>query len=291
MEPASQSARVFISYRSQDPDLSLAKEFYDALKAAGHEPFMAGMSIRFGQKWPQRIDEELERADYFLLLLSAQSVASEIVTEEVRRARELRNSRPEGKPIILPIRVCFPMSAPLNYDLCGYLYQLQQREWNSPSDTPVLIEELLTLLTEESREMAVPKDLTEESQTAPATVESFDRPPLPVAEPELPGGQVDLASAFYVKRPPIEARCFEAIAKPGALIRIKAPRQMGKTSLMARVLQQAEAQGCLKVPLSFQLADGKVFADLDKFLQWFCASIGRRLKLPNQIKEYWDDIY
>src|SRR5689334_11120012 len=103
MESASSSARVFISYRSQDPDLSLAKEFYEALKALGHQPFMAGASIRLGQKWPQRIDEELERADYFLLLLSAKSVASEMVTEEVRRARELRISRPEGKPAILPI--------------------------------------------------------------------------------------------------------------------------------------------------------------------------------------------
>jgi serine/threonine-protein kinase len=122
-------------------------------------------------------------------------------------------------------------------------------------------------------------------------VERLDRPPLPVAEPELPGGQVDLVSAFYVKRPPIEERCFEAIAKPGSLIRIKAPRQMGKTSLMARILNSAEAEGCLKVPLSFQLADGKVFADLDKFLQWFCASIGRRLRLPNKLGDYWDEIF
>jgi hypothetical protein len=112
-----------------------------------------------------------------------------------------------------------------------------------------------------------------------------------VAEPELPEGQVDLASAFYVKRPPIEDRCYEVIAKPGSLIRIKAPRQMGKTSLMARILQQAEANGCLKVPLSFQLADGKIFADLDQFLRWFCASVGRRLRLPNKLADYWDEIF
>ncbi|HEY9604449.1 MAG TPA: AAA-like domain-containing protein, partial [Allocoleopsis sp.] len=299
MESASRSARVFISYRSQDPDLSLAKEFYEALKAAGHQPFMAGASIRLGQKWPQRIDEELERADYFLLLLSAKSVGSEMVTEEVRRARELRISRPEGKPAILPIRVCFPMTAPLNYDLRGYLYQIQQREWNSPADTPVILEELLSLLAEDAQgaipypqiASTEPTESPEEPHAASPTVESFDCPPLPFAEVELPGGQVDLASAFYVERPPIEARCYEAIAKPGSLIRIKAPRQMGKTSLMARVLQQAEVKGCLKVPLSFQLADAKVFADLDKFLQWFCASIGRRLKLANKLKDYWDDIF
>lgn len=296
MKSVSQSTRVFISYRSQDPDKSLAEEFYKALEAAGHQPFMAAKSIRLGENWPQRIDQELERADYFLLLLSEKSVVSEMVTEEVRRARELRD-RNNGKPRILPIRVCFPMNSPveLNYDLRGYLLRTQQREWNSPADTAAILEEILNLLAEDN-EGAKPCPFTESTEpeelpsTAP-TVESLERPPLPVAEPELPGGQVDLASAFYVQRPPIEERCYEAIAKPGSLIRIKAPRQMGKTSLMARILHSAEAEGCLKVPLSFQLADGKVFADLDKFLQWFCASIGRRLKLPNKLKDFWTQMY
>jgi hypothetical protein len=296
LQPTPQSTRVFISYRSQDPDVTLAKEFFEALKTAGHQPFMAAASIRLGENWPQRIDQELERADYFLLLLSEKSVASEMVTEEVRRARELRDRN--GQPKILPIRVCFPINSPitLNYDLRGYLQRTQQREWNSPTDTPKILQELLSLLAPESEDTTSGL-LTESSQSAEKSptntpvIESVDRPPLPVAEPELPEGQVDLASAFYIQRPPIEERCYEAIAKPGSLIRIKAPRQMGKTSLMARVLQQAEAQGCLKVPLSFQLADGKIFADLDKFLQWFCASIGRRLKISNQLKERWDDIF
>lgn len=57
--------RVFISYRSQSPDRDLAQQFFEALKAAGHEAFMAGESIRLGETWPQRIDAELERSDYF----------------------------------------------------------------------------------------------------------------------------------------------------------------------------------------------------------------------------------
>ncbi|MBG1260875.1 trypsin-like peptidase domain-containing protein [Nostoc commune] len=76
LPPNSESARVFISYRSQDPDLSLAQHFYEAIKAAGHEAFMAGENIRLGENWPQRIDRELERCDYFLLLLSSQSAAN-----------------------------------------------------------------------------------------------------------------------------------------------------------------------------------------------------------------------
>lgn len=115
--------------------------------------------------------------------------------------------------------------------------------------------------------------------------------PLPKAEPELPGGQVDVNSRFYVERPPIEERCYETILQSSALIRIKAPRQMGKTSLLARILDSASRQGYCTVPLSFQLVDKGVFANLDKFLKWFCAYIGRELNLPNQLDDYWDDIF
>jgi hypothetical protein len=122
-------------------------------------------------------------------------------------------------------------------------------------------------------------------------IESPDLPPLPSAEPELPEGQVDLASAFYVERVPIEAQCYQTIIKPGALIRIKAPRQMGKTSLMARILYQAKRQNCLSLPFGFQLLDEQDFTDLDKFLQRFCASVCRQLRLPNKLSEYWDEIF
>ncbi|WP_442944795.1 AAA-like domain-containing protein [Nostoc sp.] len=288
---ASKNARFFISYRSQDPDLSLAHNFYEAIKASGHEAFMAGESIRLGEKWPQRIDEELKRCDYFLLLLSERSAISEMVTEEVRQAKELRDSSDRHKPVILPIRVNLPWSTPLNYDLRGYLQQIQQREWNSPVDTPRILQEIFSLLTDGGLERLADGEMSSNffssSPPHPLTLS----PPLPVAEPELPEGQVDLASAFYIERSPIESRCYEAILKPGSLIRIKAPRQMGKTSLMARILHQASQQNYLTVPLSFQLADGKVFADLDKFLQWFCASVGRRLKLPNKLADYWDVIF
>lgn len=110
-------------------------------------------------------------------------------------------------------------------------------------------------------------------------------------EPELPGGQVPLDSVFYVEREPLEAECYKTIVQPGALIRIKAPRRMGKTSLMARILHQAENQGYRTVPLSLQLADRGIFQDLDKFLHWFCANVSLGVELPNQLADYWDDIF
>jgi hypothetical protein len=108
-------------------------------------------------------------------------------------------------------------------------------------------------------------------------------------ELELPGGQVPLDSPFYVERPPIESECYKTILQPGALIRLKAPRRMGKTSLMSRILHQAAKDGLRTVSLSFQLADGKIFQDLEQFLRWFCANVSLGLQLPNQLGDYWDE--
>jgi transcriptional regulator with XRE-family HTH domain len=94
----------------------------------------------------------------------------------------------------------------------------------------------------------------------------------------------------YVERPPIESKCCIAIEKPGALIRIKAPQQMGKTLLLARILAHAREQDYQTVILSFE-TDTTVFNDLEKFSQWFCASVGKRLGLPNKLTDYWDDIF
>lgn len=108
---------------------------------------------------------------------------------------------------------------------------------------------------------------------------------------ELPEGQVPLDSPFYIERSPIESDCYKAILQDGALIRIKAPRRMGKTSLLSRILHLASQQGCWTVPLSFHLADKELFQELDKFLQWFCANVSLNIELPNRVKEYWEDLF
>ncbi|MBW4571668.1 MAG: AAA-like domain-containing protein [Tolypothrix carrinoi HA7290-LM1] len=283
---------VFISYRTQEPDRNLAQQFYEALTSAGHQAFMAAESIRLGENWVQRIDAELRRCDYFLLLLSPQSVVSEMVIEEVKRARELRDTHPEQKPIILPIRVNFSLDLPLNYELRGYLNQIQQREWHSSEDTPVIIEEILRIVASGT----TPPKL-ENAELAVNTIcicpqDNPDRPPLPVAEPELnrePGGTVPLRSGLYVERFPIETDCFAEIIQPGALIRIKAPRQMGKTSLMARILNYASEQGYQTIPISLQRADNRLFTNLDYLLRWLCQQVGRRLERLHRLEDYWQD--
>ncbi len=307
IERAKKQIKIFISHRSQEPDLTLAEKFCEALKAVGHQAFMATVGVNppfcppSGEDWFAHIDAELKQCDYFLLLLSPQAAVSEMVIEELRRAKELRDSRPNHKPVMLPIRVNCSLNEPLNHDLRSYLQGIGQREWTSPADTPILIQEILSLLADSesgrvrewgSGSLTDWENLSHPpSYSLPTSAIALNGPPLPVAEPELPNGQVRLASAFYVERVPYEAQCYREISHPGALIRIKAPRQMGKTSLMARILYQAREQGYRTVPLSFQHADTLVFTNLNELLQWFCARITRKLRLPYQVDDYWSDTY
>lgn len=110
-------------------------------------------------------------------------------------------------------------------------------------------------------------------------------------EPELPVGPVPLTSSFYIERPPIEFQCHQAILQPGALLRIKAPRQMGKTSLMDRILYKAREKSYRTVKLSFQSADEATFASLDTLLRWFCNKVGWKLQVPSQADDCWTNTF
>ncbi len=114
--------------------------------------------------------------------------------------------------------------------------------------------------------------------------------PSPVSNLEPPEGQVRLGSPFYVERPPTETDCYEEIVKPGSLIRIKAPRQMGKTSLMSRILEHARQNGQETLSLNFQSIDTHLLSNLDSFLQWFCANISDELDLDDQLEKYWQGV-
>ncbi|MBD2340308.1 AAA-like domain-containing protein [Calothrix sp. FACHB-156] len=100
----------------------------------------------------------------------------------------------------------------------------------------------------------------------------------------------ELSNDIYVRRTEIETVCYETLLQPGALIRIKAPSLMGKTSLIIQVIKHLAQQGYCNVILSFELADRNThFTQLNKFLRWFCSNISRELGLPSELDEYWDE--
>ncbi|MTJ06604.1 MULTISPECIES: AAA-like domain-containing protein [unclassified Anabaena] len=134
---------------------------------------------------------------------------------------------------------------------------------------------------------------TKDATTKKAIVQDLNESksePIPARSIDIPfenlDGQVPLNSPFYVERPPVESNCYKAIIKPGALIRIKAPRQMGKTSLMSRILAQGEKQDYQTGFIN--LWSRELFKNLDSFLESFCANVSLELGIEEKIDQYWN---
>jgi DNA-binding Xre family transcriptional regulator len=107
--------------------------------------------------------------------------------------------------------------------------------------------------------------------------------------PEYPEGSVPPNSPFYIERLPIEQQCYHQVLQPSSLIRIRAPKLMGKTSLMSRILFSAAKRGYKTVHLDFDGADLTALANQCELLSWFWNSIARELKLEKQVAD-WDDM-
>ena len=96
-------------------------------------------------------------------------------------------------------------------------------------------------------------------------------------------------SSFYVPRPPAEDQAFHELKRPGGLLRIKAPGNTGKTSLLLRALEYARQEGARTVLINIQEADTAILEDLGLFLRWFCRNVAQQLNLENKLDDYWDE--
>ncbi len=158
-------------------------------------------------------------------------------------------------------------------------------------------EELTPVLIKKSDIIAQGSDislLTTEVEPAvilePRSLTAVKSSPVASISLDNPEGSVSLDSSLYIERPPIEIDCYQNIVRPGALIRVKAPRQMGKSSLLQRILYHARQEGHQTAYINFQSADAEFLTKIDLFLQWFCASISNELNLDARLEDYWKGV-
>ncbi|MEM6255136.1 MAG: AAA-like domain-containing protein [Cyanobacteria bacterium P01_D01_bin.156] len=132
------------------------------------------------------------------------------------------------------------------------------------------------------------------TSVSPATV-SADYSPSPfllntiIAARRFPSGPLPLDSPLYVERLPQETNAFNELSYPGCLLRIKAPRRMGKSSLLNRLLAHGQRQGYHTISLNFQEVDREIFDHLDRFLRWLCANASQQLGVPSKVEALWDE--
>ncbi|MUG91882.1 hypothetical protein F7734_05110 [Scytonema sp. UIC 10036] len=104
-----------------------------------------------------------------------------------------------------------------------------------------------------------------------------------------PDGPVPLNSPLYIERPLIENLAYQEVTQPGCVIRIRAPKGMGKSSLVLRLLNFAQRQEYHTVKLDCQQIDALNLHDINQFLRCFCWQIATELGIDPNLDAYWDE--
>jgi hypothetical protein len=109
-------------------------------------------------------------------------------------------------------------------------------------------------------------------------------------ESEPVGGAMPLDSEFYIRRP-ADGQFHEAIARRDSIVLIKGPRQVGKTSLLARGLRQARAAGARIALTDFQMLNESDFDSVEALFLALAEIIAYRLELTVSPRSVWDPLH
>jgi TIR domain len=108
------TVKIFISYARED--LDLAKRMFDELTNAGFKPWFDKECLLPGQRWEVGIEQAIRSSNYFIALLSSNSVAKRgFVQKEIRRALNVLEQMPESDIFLIPARLdeCHPSHSAL----------------------------------------------------------------------------------------------------------------------------------------------------------------------------------
>lgn len=96
--------RVFLSYARDD--IKQVRELYQELVEAGIQPWMDIIDLLPGQDWELAIKTAIQKADFFVVCLSAQSVIKRgYLQREIKRALELWGEKLEDDIYLIPVRL------------------------------------------------------------------------------------------------------------------------------------------------------------------------------------------
>lgn len=101
------------------------------------------------------------------------------------------------------------------------------------------------------------------------------------------GGAVPLGSPFYIVRPEDE-QLHAAMARQDSIVLLKGARQIGKTSMLARGLQDARESGARVVLTDFQDLGSTDLESSEVFYMTIAKAIAEQLDLDVSPKKLWD---
>ena len=283
--------RIYICYHPEPNSLNLANQLYDKLAQNGYQVFLDVKDIPPGSNWVLKKLSELKECDYFVLFLSREATYSEMILREVSEVSKLKEK--VGKPIILPVYINYTIVKTLNKKLYDYLYQIQHLDWQKEADTQGVFGKLLEVIStnnnfpndaklpEPDPKMDLPKEESAPTQKPPL--------PLPTVRLETPIEVARLNSPFYVTRKH-EKEFISFINEPGALLRIRGPRQFGKTSLLIRIIAEAKRTQHQVVAIDFSKIMLSPLSHIEGLLFEFSTIIAYEFGIHMKLNELWREL-
>lgn len=99
-----EAPRVFIAYALEDSEA--VDNLYEALQAAGMQPWMDRRNLQPGQNWARIIESAIESSDFFVACLSSNSVSKRGgFQSEMRFAFDVARKHPLDDAFFIPIRL------------------------------------------------------------------------------------------------------------------------------------------------------------------------------------------
>lgn len=92
-------------------------------------------------------------------------------------------------------------------------------------------------------------------------------------------GSISPDSPYYIQRQGIEKFCLEILEQPNLYLQIKAPKWMGKTSLLFYLLKEMKKRSYHTFYLDLKGVETITITKLEHFLDWFCFQISRSFRL------------
>lgn len=103
---------------------------------------------------------------------------------------------------------------------------------------------------------------------------------------EEPEGALSPESSFYIEREP-DRMSQKVIKNHESPTAIQGPRQVGKSSLLKRMLAEAEAENKRTVLLDFTELDQEALSDANIFFRQFCTWLTTELGLEDHVDDFW----
>jgi serine/threonine protein kinase/class 3 adenylate cyclase len=257
---APQQLKLVLVYRRNiHPDEELLQLLESELPKNGCGVFV-DRHLVVGVEWAREIENRIASADAVIALLSPTSIESEMLGFEIQLAHEYAQKQ-GGRPRLLPVRINFEGNLPDS--ISGILDAKQCAYWKGSVDDQSIVSAIVSALRTPSQKF----------------MRSVKLEPV--------GGAIPLSSKFYIVRP-TDQDFHDAIARKDSIVLIKGARQMGKTSLLGRGLNEARKVQCQVVITDFQKLNSAHLQSAETLLFRLAEALVEQLGLDVNAGETWN---